>query len=352
MRSLGTGVPVLGLCLSLAPVSAAGDLVLIPDTGADKVWAFSPYDGALVSNNWFPSDGRMKQVMQVAQLPGGTVVMTDTGTSQACSADDSVREYTPCGQYIRTIASQADGVCNPQGICVAYGKVWFTRLYDSASEPTPGQNALWSFDFDGTGLMQACPSPDLQKIWGLLPFNGGFIVSDSVDNNLEFVPAGCTSAPPFFQSSVSSSLQFVQQVSAMPDGGVVAAGFSSPRGLHFFAPDGSYQYTASFASGARGAFVLGNGEILYTGGTEVRAYNPQSDTHRVIVSQIGASFRWISKITVCPEDLNCSGAIDGADLGQLLGNWGGSGATDLDGSGSTDGADLGMLLSQWGPCAG
>lgn len=350
MRSTGL---VLSLpAFALATVASAGSLILIPDTGADKVWAFSAYDGSLVSNNWFPSDGRMKQVMQVAQLPGGTVVMTDTGTSQSCSTDDAVREYTPCGQYIRTIASPADGVCNPQGICVAYGKVWFTRLYDVASEPTPGVNALWSFDFDGTGLTQACASPDLQKIWGLLPFNGGFVVADSVDNNLEFVPLSCASSAPFFQSTTASSLQFVQQVSAMPDGGVVAAGFSSPRGLHFFAGDGSYQYTASFASGARGAFVLENGEVLYTGGTDVRAYNPQSDTHRVIVSQIGASFRWISKITVCPEDLNCSGAIDGADLGQLLGGWGTSGATDLDGSGTTDGADLGMLLSKWGPCAG
>lgn len=50
-------------------------------------------------------------------------------------------------------------------------------------------------------------------------------------------------------------------------------------------------------------------------------------------------------------DLDGSGAIDGADLGLLLGAWGpavpGSPA-DLNGSGTVDGADLGILLGGWG----
>ena len=345
--------PVLALsAATLVSAVQGGGILLVPDSGADKVWAFSTYDGALISNNFIPADGRMKQATHIAQLPGGTIVMTDVGTSQACSADDAVREYTPCGQYLRTIASPADGVCNPQGICVAYGKVWFTRLYDVASEPTPGRSALWSFEFDGSGLTEACADTNLQKIWGILPFGGGFVVSDSADNNLEFVRLDCTPSTPFFQSTTASSLQFVQQIAALPDGGVVGAGFSSPRGLHFFASDGSYLTTFSFATGARGVFALENGEILYSGGTQVMAYNPQNLTSRTIVNQTGASFRWISRIEICPEDLNCSGAIEGADLGVLLGNWGSSGASDLDGSGVTDGADLGMLLAAWGPCAG
>jgi hypothetical protein len=342
---------VAALALSIASFAPAGGILLIPDTGADKVWAFSTFDGSLISNNFIPNDGRMKQVMQVAQLPGGTIVMADPGTSQACGTDDAVREYTPCGQFLRTIASAANGVCNPEGICVAYGKAWFTRLYDVASEPTPGRSALWSFEFDGTGLTEACAPASLQKIWGILPFGGGFMVSDSTDNNLEFVPLSCAVSPPFFQSTASNSLQFVQQMAAMPDGGVVAAGFSTPRGLHFLDSSGAYQYTASYPTGARGVFVLENGEVLYSGGTQIKAYNPQTDLHRLIIDQSGASFRWISRIEVCSEDLNCSGAIEGADLGVLLGNWGGAGATDLDGSGTTDGADLGMLLAAWGPCS-
>jgi hypothetical protein len=51
-------------------------------------------------------------------------------------------------------------------------------------------------------------------------------------------------------------------------------------------------------------------------------------------------------------DIDCSGAVTGADLGLLLAEWGpGSGPADLDGNGTVDGADLGALLAAWGPVA-
>ena len=51
----------------------------------------------------------------------------------------------------------------------------------------------------------------------------------------------------------------------------------------------------------------------------------------------------------CPADLNGDKVVDGADLGELLGSWGGF-FGDLNGDGVTDGADLGILLGAWGPC--
>ncbi|HMN97622.1 MAG TPA: hypothetical protein PKC43_13030 [Phycisphaerales bacterium] len=52
----------------------------------------------------------------------------------------------------------------------------------------------------------------------------------------------------------------------------------------------------------------------------------------------------------CPTDLNGDGVTDGADLGILLGQWGGPGSADFNGDGVVDGADLGTLLGGWGPC--
>jgi len=53
----------------------------------------------------------------------------------------------------------------------------------------------------------------------------------------------------------------------------------------------------------------------------------------------------------CPADINGSGTVDGADLGELLASWGTPNAgADLDGSGTVDGADLGALLAAWGNC--
>ncbi|MCA9286011.1 MAG: hypothetical protein KDA22_12380 [Phycisphaerales bacterium] len=52
----------------------------------------------------------------------------------------------------------------------------------------------------------------------------------------------------------------------------------------------------------------------------------------------------------CTGDLNGDGQVNGADLGLLLADWGGSGPGDLTGNGVVDGADLGILLGAWGPC--
>ncbi len=45
-------------------------------------------------------------------------------------------------------------------------------------------------------------------------------------------------------------------------------------------------------------------------------------------------------------DLDCSGAVDGVDLGMLLAAWG-TPFADLDGDGVTSGSDLGVLLNSW-----
>jgi hypothetical protein len=53
----------------------------------------------------------------------------------------------------------------------------------------------------------------------------------------------------------------------------------------------------------------------------------------------------------CTGDLNGDGAVDGVDLGALLGAWGaGTSAGDLNVDGAVDGVDLGVLLGAWGPC--
>jgi len=54
----------------------------------------------------------------------------------------------------------------------------------------------------------------------------------------------------------------------------------------------------------------------------------------------------------CAADLNDDNAVDGADLGRLLGAWGDAAASeaDLNGDGAVDGADLGRLLGAWGRC--
>jgi hypothetical protein len=62
----------------------------------------------------------------------------------------------------------------------------------------------------------------------------------------------------------------------------------------------------------------------------------------------GASKTYTVPTPFDPADFDRNGAVNGADLGFLLGAWGpGSGPADLDRNGDVNGADLGRLLGSW-----
>ncbi|MFO0827117.1 MAG: hypothetical protein U0572_03120 [Phycisphaerales bacterium] len=70
----------------------------------------------------------------------------------------------------------------------------------------------------------------------------------------------------------------------------------------------------------------------------------------ICASEAGCFCPWYCACGGCPPfspDLNDDGAVNGADLGIMLGNWGFAGFTDIDGDGTTDEADLDILLGSW-----
>jgi hypothetical protein len=78
---------------------------------------------------------------------------------------------------------------------------------------------------------------------------------------------------------------------------------------------------------------------------------PSSTTpsgEEIFVHHLADRVRLVVGVPAISGDLNGDRAVNGADLGLLLGAWGTSLAlADLDGSGSVDGADLGLLLGAW-----
>jgi hypothetical protein len=62
------------------------------------------------------------------------------------------------------------------------------------------------------------------------------------------------------------------------------------------------------------------------------------------------AFRIAAAVNFLPADLNRDGAVNGFDLGMLLGNWGAfDPVADLDGDNVITGFDLGLLLGAWQP---
>ena len=359
---------VAGLAVAAA-ASAQQSLLLIPDSGGDRISSFDPATGALVNLNFIPKDGRMKQVVQVVQTPWNTLLMTDFEAN-------SIWEYGLDGQYIQTFVDTAQlgfptapgasrGV---QGICIAYGKVWFT--FNDVTT-TSNLNAIWSVNYDGTNLqpfVTAVDQPALGQVRGLAPLNGGFVVADSgdaADDDIEFVSAAGVVETPCWHDGTDdvSFMRFPQQVSVNDVGNVLVATFSSAQ---IFELDGSTGNLVNFgypdpAISLRGVHQLENGEWLCSGGTKVLKIAPIGGTTTEIVNVttstygVNGSFRWISKIQIgqCFGDLDLSGEVDQGDVAFALLDYGPCPGcpSDLDGTGDVDFGDIALILLSAGPCS-
>jgi hypothetical protein len=77
-----------------------------------------------------------------------------------------------------------------------------------------------------------------------------------------------------------------------------------------------------------------------------------SSIRLIVGGDADANFDWIPDSCQCIGDLNADGIVHGADLGELLLNWGPavSGHADLNSDGAVDGLDLAIVLGTWGPC--
>ncbi|MFM7260635.1 MAG: hypothetical protein ACKO3W_08530 [bacterium] len=354
VRSIDLSVPVALATLAAATMTgsslAGGDLLLIPDSGADKVWAFNASDGTFVSNNYFPADGIMKQVIQIVQSGNGTLLMADEQMK-------SVFEYTESGTYIRTLASPADGLTNgAYGICVKDGFAYFTTGFNTGlGNGRIMRVALGSGSAPATVFCDFSSEGDPR---GIVPFGSGFLVGNSTTDDIEYVSgSGVVSPVPFADSDGVISFDFPQQIQLLPDGGIMLTGFSDPFGIYFF--DSTGQGSGGFTPpqvylSPRGCFLLDNGDYLYTGGTRVDAIDGKTFANANVVNQLGASFRWITRFTPtapCIGDIDGNGQVDAADLAALLGDWGVTKSpANLDGTGTVDAADLATLLGAWGPC--
>ena len=343
-------------CLALALPDGGTPVLLCPDSLRETIWAFDATTGAIVSQNVIVDVAYLNQPIQVVASPSGTMIVTD-------EVDATVREFSAQGVFIRELCGPAQGLTRTFGCCIKDGKIYVTEPFvTTLSEP----GRIWRMNLDGSGFELFLQSPLMRNPRGILPVPGGFMVADSGEaaiggEDLEFVSdAGVVQNPPFFNSDGVSEFNFPQQVAPAGNGAVWVAGFSSPFGLWLVSASGTLDNFYPTFTSPRGVWPLGNGQLLYAGGTRVQMLNPIGGDEVEIVNNPGgagnppvSSFRFLTPFTLppaCPADLDGSGLVDGADLGLLLSGWGAAGAADIDGSGTVDGSDLGVMLSAWGPC--
>ena len=305
--SLRLGALTAGLFIGGA--SARAEVLLVPDSAGNTIWAFDPYDGAVLSDDYVPDDGRLIQPIHVVDSGYGTLLVSDENA-------DSVFEYAVTGEFIRVLADGDDGLDALQGMAVRAGHVYVgSRTGRSIFKIrlSSGEVFVWASNvgtprdlvFRKRDVLVTNSDPDADGGENIerFAFDGSFIET-------------------FHDSDGVTGIDFPQQLQREAGGGVLVAGFSPPRGLyHYDASGRQVAVRANLITSPRGVVRLGNGMILYAGGTRVMRYDPATGTEETVVNQSGTSFRYVERSSAAPPrrgDVNRDGRLNVGDLITLI----------------------------------
>lgn len=273
----GSGVAVAG------PGAGASGVLLIPNSGSgfDNVWAFNAYDGSLISNSFIASDGRQNQVIQSIDSGRGSLLLVD-------ELNDSVSEYTYGGQFVRTVVTPgASGIDQPFAIAVNNG-----RLFVSVVSGVHA-NTVQSFDLDGGDQRTFANLSGIGTPRGILFRGDDVLIADSAGDDIERFSLTGEHLGTLVDSDGATGIDFPQQLALGLNGSILAAGFSPPNGVYRYNADGSGEVFLSINTSPRGVYQLGNGNILWAGGTRVGVIDALTGLSTDVVNQSGASFRFI-----------------------------------------------------------
>lgn len=257
-RLIAAAAVAAALCAS-SVVSAGGAFVMMPDSTNSRVVLFDPFDGSLVNSNYFgfTSGGTAVHAMQV----GGEIWISQ-------QIGDRIDRFDLSGASLGAITG---GMDNVRGMEQVGGTVYLSN--GGAANGSPGANSVLTFDTAGnnTGSFQTAglaPSP-----FSVLSHQGGILVGGVSGNNdiHSFDLAG----NPIGAFHNSTSLNFVEQMTHDVTGNVLAAGFSSNNVVTLNANTGAL-ITSFSASGARGVYQLGNGNIMWTSGAGAFVFDVNS----------------------------------------------------------------------------
>ena len=243
---LGSIIAGTALLTSWFPGDVSGQNVLImPDSSNNRLVAFNPVNGAVLNSNMFA-------------LGGGTPVHAIQVGNEIWVSEqigDRVSRWSFGGDFLGAIT----GLDNVRGMALVENTVYVTNA--GAANGAPG-NAVVMYSTSGT-LMGSFANALAPSPFAILAHQGGLLVaSSSANDDIHRFTLTGTSIGTFHNSA---ALNFVEQLAFASNGTILAAGFTS-NNIAFLDPNNGNIVSSFTASGARGVFQLGNGNILWTSG--------------------------------------------------------------------------------------
>ena len=283
-------VASLAGALALSVSALARGLLLVPDSLADVVLGFDPYDGTYVGEV-IPRYAGFQTPINAIDSTRGTIYVSD-------QVSDAVFEFDYSGNYIRTITNLASsGVDNIRGIAIRDG-----YLYVTCGAGT-WNNTVQRFDLDGGGR-STFASTNLSSPFDVYFRENDVLVSNSSSDDIEWFDLNGGYLGKFVDSTGVGNVNFPEQIARRANGNVLVAGFSPPIGVYEYDPEGVLLRFYAFGNGNRGVYELGNGDIMFTDGNNV--YRIDSGTGSLVVLKSGGSFRFIDWSPV-PEPNSIAG---------------------------------------------
>jgi hypothetical protein len=248
---------------------SAQGVILMPDSTNNRLVAFDPMNGALLTSNMF---SLVAGALPIHAIQVGNEIWISE------QSGDRVGRWGLDGTFLGQIGGGATGgLDNIRGMALIGDTLYVTN--GGAGNGSPGANSVVMYStagalvgsFQTTGL---APSP-----FGILAYQGGILVSSSSGNDdiHRFTLLG-TSLGTFHNST---SLNFVEQLAFATNGSILAAGFSS-NNIAYLDPNTGAILSSFTASGARGVYQLGNGNILWTNSAGAHIYDVTAGTSSLV----------------------------------------------------------------------
>lgn len=249
---------------------ACAQALVTTNTTTDRLVAFSPVDGSLLSADVL----EVQDTVQVSAIAVNLEIWISEQTG------DRVVRYDHGGNVLGVIGPTfpGGGFDNIRGMAFANGVVYVTN--DGTGNGATA-DSLVCFDSSGNHL-QTLPLSNSVSPFGVLPWQGDLLVTGSSNNQdvHRYTTAG-VSVGTFHNST---SLNFAHQISPASDGNLWCAGFSSNNVVKLDATNGSNILASFAASGARGVFELQNGNVMWTNSNGVHIYDVGTQTSSQVLA--------------------------------------------------------------------
>lgn len=304
-RYLRSFLLLAGVC-AVAPQAAAQDVLLIPDSDNDRVWAFSAIDGGLIDDAFITDPGSDNGVdvfnrpLEVLLGGDGNLLITDQFA-------DVVSAFAPDGSFIRVFSlggvRDTDIMDNIRGGHVLTqgpnaGDVLVTnsgRLNDLVISQknvkrlggTDG-GELSDFAFNRYG--------GIRGPFDAIEYNGEVLVADEGQDKIVRYTLEGKFNERFVSAFAFPQLDFPQQMAIAGNGNLLVCAFSSGVILEFD-PDANLvgQYAPGSLELFRGIAELDNGNLLVT--TTTGVFEVTRSGLVVDVEATDGDFRYITRFT-------------------------------------------------------